>query len=137
LTSTARDRADRGLWFWLVGFIAASTVAAGLVQLAVPGFVLDLLDADRSATAKHFFAIVGMFMAVIGALLGHALLRSPTNERDVVLLWAAVQKGGAFVAVTLGVVNDVFSSLGLLVAANDLASSMVLLWYRRYLAAAR
>lgn len=122
----------RDLSFWLVAVIAASTVGAGLTQLVAPGFVLDLVDADSTESTRHLFAIIGMFMAVVGALVGHALLRPPDAERDrIVLLWGAVQKAGAFVAVSIGVVQDVFGSLAVLVALNDLASAVVLTWYRQ------
>jgi len=126
----------RDLLFWVVAAIAASTVAAGLVQLAAPGVVLDLVDARSDATSRHFFAIIGMFMAVVGGLLGHLLLRPPEADRDrLVLLWVAIQKAGAFAAVALGLTNDVFGGLAVLVAANDLASSGVLLWFRRSITA--
>ena len=114
---------------WLVLFIAATTIVAGVVQLVAPGFVLRFLDASSTQTTRHFFAIVGMFMAVIGGLLLHTLLSRADSFP--VLLWAGIQKFGAFVAVTLGVLNDVFSGLGVAVAINDLLSAGVILWYLR------
>jgi hypothetical protein len=108
--------------------IAVTTIAAGLVQLVVPGFILNLLDGSSTPSTRHFFAIVGMFMAVIGAALMHALI---TKQDHPVLIWAAVQKFGAFLAVSLGVINDIFSSLGIAVAINDLLSAGVILWYLR------
>lgn len=124
----------RDLAFWVAAAIAASTVAAGLVQVVAPGFVLDLVDAESDTTTRHFFAIVGMFMAVVGGLVGHALLRPPDPDRDgLVLLWAAIQKGGAFAAISLGMARDVFAGVALLIAVNDLASSGYFLWYRRSL----
>jgi hypothetical protein len=124
---------SRDLAFWIVAGIAASTVGAGLVQVVAPGFVLDLVDAHSDETTRHLFAIIGMFMAVVGGLVGHNLLRPPDRERDD--LWGAVQKAGAFAAVTLGLLNDVFAGLAVLIALNDLASSGMLLWYRRSIAA--
>ncbi len=123
--------ARRDLLVWLLVGIGASTVVAGLAQMVAPGAVLDLLDAERSATSRHFFAIVGMFMA----LFGGALLQAVFSARDepVVLLWAGLQKLGAFVAVSLGVANDVFSGLAVLVAVNDLASGGCILWHRHRL----
>ena len=126
----------RDLLFWVVTAIAASTVAAGLVQLVAPGVVLDLVDARSDATSRHFFAIIGMFMAVVGGSVGHALLRPPDRDRDgLVLLWGAVQKGGAFAAISLGIARDVFAGLAVLIAVNDLVSSGYFLWYRRTRAA--
>lgn len=114
----------------LVLFVGASTALAGAVQFFVPGFVLDLLDAQSTTETRMYFSIVGMFMAVIGAALVHALLRERDEER-VVELWAGVQKLGAFVCVSLAVTRDVFSSLGWLIAVNDLGSGLLILWNRR------
>lgn len=121
--------ARRDLVFWLVAAIGVSTVAAGAVQVVVPEFVLELLDAEATVTGQHLFAIVGMFMVVFGAAVTHALVAP--GDHGVLLLWAAMQKFGAFVAVGLGVTGGVFSGLAVLVAVNDLASAGVLLWYRR------
>jgi hypothetical protein len=122
----------RDLVFWVVAAIAASTLVAGLVQLVAPGFVLDLVDAERTASTRHLFAVIGMFMAVVGGLLGHMLLLPPDVDRDrLVLLWAAIQKAGAFVMVALGIADDVFGGLAVLVALNDLGSAVVLGWIRQ------
>lgn len=116
-------------WFRrLVLAVGASTAVAGAAQFVAPGFVLDLLDAQSTTATRMYFSIVGMFMAVIGAATVHALVRAE-GER-VVLLWAGVQKFGAFVCVSLAVQRDVFSSLGWLIALNDLGSSALILWYR-------
>ena len=113
----------------LVLFVGASTAVAGAVQFFVPGVVLDLLDARSTTDTRMLFSIVGMFMAVIGAALVHALLRA-RDEARVVELWAGVQKLGAFVCVSLAVQREVFSSLGWLIALNDLGSGVLILWYR-------
>ena len=127
----SRVRAERDLLFWAMVFIGVTTVAAGLVQLVAPGFVLSVLDSERTAASRHFFAIVGMFMAVIGGGLTSALFL-PGDHR-VLLLWAGVQKFGAFAAVSLGVHRGIFSDIAILVALNDLASSIIVFWYRRRL----
>ncbi len=49
----------------VVAAISALTLLSGLGQLALPGTVLNLLGADSTPTTRHFFAIVGMFMAVV------------------------------------------------------------------------
>jgi hypothetical protein len=119
---------------WLrrvVLFIGASTAVAGVVQFFAPGLVLDLLDAASTVETRMYFSIVGMFMAVIGAALVHALLRGAGDSARVVELWAGVQKLGAFLCVSLAVTRDVFSSLGWLIALNDLGSGLLILWYRR------
>lgn len=110
----------------VVALIAAVTIVSGLVQLVAPGFVLGVIDAESTDSTRHFFAIVGMFMAIVGGLLLHVLWTA-TDERTV-LLWAAVQKFGAFAAVGIGVGRGVFGSLALLIAAFDLLSSALLVW---------
>ena len=47
-----------------VAAVAAITVVSGLGQLVVPGVVLDVLGAESTPTTRHFFAILGMFLAV-------------------------------------------------------------------------
>jgi hypothetical protein len=118
------------LWiFRLVWALGAATIAAGLFQMFGAGWELDLLDAERTDTTRHFFAIVGMFMVLFGGMTLHAL-KDPEARRTV-FLWVALQKLGAFAAVSLGVMFDVFSALALLVAAFDLFTGAVYLYYRR------
>lgn len=114
----------------VVALISAVTVLSGVFQLVLPGVVLDLLSAESTATTRHFFAIVGMFMAVIGGVTLHALLTEPTPAY--VLLWSATQKAGAFVAVTVGVTRDLFAGYAMAVALFDLATAVLaaLLWHR-------
>jgi len=114
----------------VVAAIAALTVLSGVGQLVLPGTVLDLLGAESTATTRHFFAIVGMFMAVVGAVTLQALLDEPTPPY--VVLWCAVQKLGAFVAVSVGVGRDLFGSVALVVALFDLLTAVLaaLLWHR-------
>jgi hypothetical protein len=130
--SAARALWARDRFGALLAAIAAVTIVSGLFQLVFPGFVLDLLDAESSKTTRHFFAIVGMFMAIVGGLLLHTLLLPPPPDR-VVVLWAAIQKAGAFAAVSLGVFRDVFSELAFGVALFDLATAVLLAWYLRRL----
>jgi hypothetical protein len=103
------------------------TVASGGVQLLFTGWELELLQAESTPAARHFFAIVGMFMVLFGGLLLHGLQRPAA--RRVALTWATLQKVGASAAVGLGVLTAVFSSLALLVAAFDLLSAAVLVAY--------
>ncbi len=110
----------------VVALIAAITVVSGLSQMVAPGLVLDIIGADSNASTRHFFGIVGMFMAVVGGLTLHALLTA-TGEHPV-LVWAAIQKFGAFAAVGLGVGRGVFGGLALLIAGFDLLSSALYLW---------
>ena len=120
----------------VVAVISAVTVLSGLAQLVVPGVVLDLLGAESTPTTRQLFAIVGMFMAVVGAVTLQALLTEPTPA--FVVFWCAVQKLGAFVAVTVGVARDLFDPVAMAVALFDLATAVLaaLLWWRLNSAAA-
>ncbi len=114
----------------VVAAIAALTIVSGATQLVAPGFVLDIIDGESNEGSRHFFAIVGMFMVVVGGLLLHALLQPPVPAY--VALWCALQKFGAAGAVGLGVASDIFGSLALGVAAFDFLSGalIALLWRR-------
>lgn len=114
----------------VVAVISAVTVLSGVGQLVAPGLVLDLLGAESTSTTRHFFAIVGMFMAVVGAVTLQALLSEPTPSY--VVLWCSVQKLGAFIAVAVGVARDLFGSVALVVALFDLLTAVLAaaLWHR-------
>lgn len=121
---------------WLAKLVVAIgliTVASGVVQMIWPGFVLGIVGAATSLTANHFFAIVGMFMALFGGLALHGVYAASAPA----LLWAALQKFGAVGAVVLGVWNGVFSPLALAVGAFDLLSALVMTWYWRKLSVER
>lgn len=113
----------------LVVAIALITIVSGAAQMIWPGFVLGIVGAAPGLTANHFFAIVGMFMALFGGLALHGVYAGSAPA----LLWAALQKFGAVGAVGLGVWNGVFSALALAVAGFDLLSALVLVWYWRRL----
>lgn len=113
--------------YWLLAAIAVITIFSGLVQMIVPSKELHQLSAEATPTSEHFFAIVGMFMILFGGAFLHALC-SPTHH-PIVVFWASLQKFGAFGAVGLGVLHHIFSPLALLVAAFDLASGILGIWY--------
>lgn len=115
--------------YWVLAAISVSTVVSGLVQLISPGFVLDIVGGEATPTSKHFFAIVGMFMALFGGMLLQALLGA--GHQPVAVFWAGLQKLGAFAAVGLGVLNEIFSALALLVAGFDLLSGLLVIGYWR------
>ena len=127
-----------GLWarirsdplHWLLLAIAAGTFLSGLVLIALPGVVLDLLGAPTDTSDKLFFAIIGMFMAVVGGLLTQALLRPPPSP--LVVGWSALQKLGASVAMSLAVILDVFSLAGLGLVVFDFVSFLLAAayWWR-------
>ena len=111
----------------IVILISIITIFSGLAQVVMPGFVLELIGAEISPTNSHFFAIVGMFMALFGGLMLHTIYSTNTNSEAV--LWCAFQKLGAFVAVTLGIFNGIFSPLASGVALFDLFSGLLFLYY--------
>ncbi|MDQ3980295.1 MAG: hypothetical protein M3314_12195 [Actinomycetota bacterium] len=128
LTRSVISHERRSVPFRLTVTVAAVTIGAGLVQLMAPGFVLGLLNGESTTSTRQLFAIVGMFMAVVGGVLLHGLMTH--GERQVILLWAGVQKAAAGFLVTHAVTNDVVSGLALVVALNDLVSSGLIFWYR-------
>lgn len=107
--------------------ISVATVVSGALQMVRPALVLGVIGGESTATSRHFFGIVGMFMVLFGGAMLHALL-SVTHHR-VVVLWSGLQKIGAFVAVSLGVGKGLFSVLALGVAGFDLMSGMLIFLY--------
>jgi hypothetical protein len=106
--------------------IAVATILSGLVQVVAPDLVLGLMSVSTSPAASHFFRIVGMFMMLFGGQCVHTL-RQPDPSAFVPLLWCALQKLGASVAVTAGVVLSIMSPLALGVASFDLFSGVLLI----------
>ncbi|AKP53664.1 hypothetical protein [Cyclobacterium amurskyense] len=116
----------------LVVLIAFITLVSGLVQMIAPSFMLGFIGKEvATPSSAHFFAIVGMFMALFGGMVLHAVYSSVTNKQ--VMLWSALQKFGAFIAVTIGVFNGLFSILAMSVAIFDLFSGVVFFIYLRVL----
>lgn len=115
----------------IVLLISVATVLSGLTQVFVPGFVLNVVGASVTPTSSHFFAIVGMFMALFGGLMLHAVYSEYPNR--VAILWCALQKLGAFVAVGLGILNGIFSIMAGGVALFDLFSGLLFLYYLKTL----
>ncbi|MCW2605736.1 MAG: patatin [Frankiales bacterium] len=116
----SEDPLRRVLWL-----IAVVTLLSGLALLVLPGPLLTLLDAPTTPLARHEFAIVGMFMAVVGGLTVQAY--ADPAAPAYVLAWSAAQKLGAAVAVGLAVARDLFSGLALLLAAFDLVTGVLTL----------
>lgn len=111
----------------IVILISIATVVSGLVQMISPTTVMTLIKADITATSAHFFGIVGMFMALFGGLMLHAVY-SPRPQRPAIF-WSALQKLGAFAAVGLGIINGIFGPLAASVALFDLFSGIFFLYY--------
>lgn len=115
---------------WLLFAVALGTFLSGLVLMAAPGFVLGVLSAPTRTSDKLFFAIIGMFMAVVGGMLTHTLLRPPPSE--LVVGWSALQKLGASIAMSLAVALGVFSAAGLALVVFDFLSAVLAAayWWR-------
>jgi hypothetical protein len=107
--------------------IGAMTALTGTVQAAVPAATLGPLQAEDSASVRHFFGTVGMFMVCTGSV---SVARP--DDRAVVLMTAG-QKLGACVAVGLAVKRGLLSPLALAVAIFDGLSGLLALdyWRRR------
>jgi hypothetical protein len=110
----------------LLLFIAAITVVTGLLQVVAAPLVLNIIGAQTNPTSAHFFAIIGMFMALFGGLLWQTL-KQPQGLAP--LFWCGLQKLGAAAAVGLGVGNGIFSGLALGVALFDLFSAILIFSY--------
>jgi hypothetical protein len=111
----------------LVVGIGVVTSVTGALQAVAPSATLGPLQAEDSATVRHFFGTVGMFMACTGGIL----VARPHDPA--VLRMTAAQKIGAAVAVGLGVRRGLLSPLALSVAAFDALSGLLALDYRRRL----
>ncbi len=111
----------------IVILISLATILSGLTQLIMPGFVLAFIGASITDTTSHFFAIIGMFMALFGGLMLHAVYSAQPQKPAI--LWCAFQKLGAFVAVGLGIISGIFSPIAAGVALFDLFSGLLFLYY--------
>ncbi|MCD9018725.1 patatin [Parachryseolinea silvisoli] len=111
----------------LVVGISLATIVSGLAQVVAPAFVLGVIGAGITPTTAHFFAIVGMFMALFGGLMLHTVYGARSGT--VAILWCALQKLGACVAVGVGILQGIFSEMAAGVAAFDLLSGVLFLYY--------
>jgi hypothetical protein len=112
--------------------ISVITIVSGMVQVVMPATVLNVIGADITDSTKHLFGIVGIFMALFGGMMVHTVYSAHTSRT--VIFWSALQKLGAFVAVSLGVYNGLFSWMALSVAIFDLFSGLLFLYYMKTIA---
>jgi len=115
---------------WSLFAIAAGTLFSGLLLIAFQRFVLDLLSAPTTTSDRLFFAIIGMFMAIVGGTLTQDLLRQPNRF---VVGWSALQKACAPGAMSAAVALSVFSYYGIILAGFDFCSALFALAYWRRL----
>jgi hypothetical protein len=127
----------RALWLrwrsdplrWTLFAIAAGTFFSGLLLIAFQRFVLDILSAPTTTSDRLFFAIIGMFMAIVGGTLTQDLWGRPHRF---VVGWSAVQKACASAAMATAVGVSVFSYYGIILAAFDFCSALLAIayWWR-------
>ncbi len=111
----------------IVVIISFITIVSGLTQVIAPEFILSFIGAEITSTSQHFFAIIGMFMTLFGGMMLHAVYSSNKNEAAV--MWAALQKLGAAVAVGLGILHEIFNPISATVALFDLFSGILFIYY--------
>ncbi|UII25978.1 patatin [Fulvivirga maritima] len=111
----------------LIVLISLATLASGLFQMIAPAVIMNLIEADITAASAHFFRIVGMFMFLFGGLMLHTIYSEESGT--IAVLWAALQKLGAFLGVGIGITIGIFSWLALSVALFDLFSGILFLYY--------
>lgn len=121
------------LLYWMLVLISVSTLVSGIVQIFAPGFILGLISAEITLATRQCFATVGMFMFLFGGMLLQVLLSRQMIAP--VFLWAGLQKIGAFVAVTIGVMTHAFGPTAMLVACFDLLSGILIFAYMKLAAA--
>ncbi|HEY2583670.1 MAG TPA: hypothetical protein VGI43_17805 [Mucilaginibacter sp.] len=109
--------------------IAVITIISGLMQLIAPSFVLNSVGVEITPTTKQLFATIGMFMIMFGGLIVQALYS--VQQNGAAILWGALQKIGASLAVFIGIFHHLFSPVAALVASFDFVSFILLIIYYR------
>ena len=103
--------------------ISAITVVTGASQLAMPDRMLEMAGAVPNPASSHFFATVGMFMVITGAMFFQALwLR--TGER-VVATWIGVQKLAAALLVGWAIQKGLMGAISWAVAGFDFVTGLL------------
>jgi hypothetical protein len=114
----------------LLAIIAVSTVLTGLLLLLAPDWLLGIIAYDHTAMAAHFFATVGMFMVITGAMFLQTLLAR--SREPAVPFWIGVQKAAGAALVAWAVVRGLLIPLSYLVVAFDAFTALLVfvLWRR-------
>jgi hypothetical protein len=111
---------------WTLWAIAAGTFLSGVFLVAFQKLVLDWLSAPTTTSDRLFFAIIGMFMAIVGGTLTQDLWGQPHRF---VVGWSALQKACASAAMSVAVALSVFSYYGVILAAFDFCSALLAIGY--------
>ena len=111
--------------------ISVTTIISGATQVISPSSVLGFVGAEIDSTTSQLFATIGMFMFLFGGMMIHTLYHEDDNQ--VVIIWSALQKLGASLAVAIGIMNGIFLPISGMVAAFDLVSGILFFVYLRNL----
>ena len=116
----------------LVLVISIATVLSGITQMIRPAFVLKFVGGEITPTTSHFFAIIGMFMTLFGGLMIQTVysVEKPTAA----IVWSALQKLGASIAVFIGIFKGLFEIQAGAVALFDLFSGIIFFIYLKTVA---
>jgi len=114
----------------LLILVAVVTVVTGVTQLAAPAWVLAFIATAPGALGLHFFATVGMFMVITGAMFLHGLLARSTEPA--IPFWIGMQKIAAAVLVSWAVMRGLLAPLAYAVALLDAVSGVIafIFWNR-------
>lgn len=107
----------------LLILIAAVTVVTGLTQLIAPAWVLAFIAPAPGTLGLHFFATVGMFMVITGAMFLQSLL--VRSAEAAIPLWIGVQKIAAAILVAWAIMRGLLAPLAYAVAAFDAISGAI------------
>lgn len=111
---------------WVVGVIAGVTVGSGVIQALFPKDALTRLGVPVTPEATALLSLLGVFTALFGILLGHALLL-PEGRRTV-LPWIAVQKAVGATAALVTVRSGIADGTALWGAGFDAAAALCVGW---------
>lgn len=114
----------------LLILIATATTVTGFAQLVAPAWVLAFIARNPDALSAHFFATVGMFMVVTGAMFLQSLLKR--SAEPAIPFWIGIQKAAAAALVGWAVMRGLLVPLACGVAAFDAVTAAIvfLFWYR-------
>jgi hypothetical protein len=114
----------------LLILIAATTVVSGAAQLFAPDFVLSFIAKDKSPLTLQFFATVGMFMVITGAMFLQSLL--VRSSETAIPLWIGVQKAAAAALVAWAIMRGLLMPIAYVVASFDAITAVItfMFWHR-------
>jgi tetrahydromethanopterin S-methyltransferase subunit G len=111
--------------------ISVITVFSGAMQIVAPAFVLHFVGVQIDDATKQLFATIGMFMFLFGCMMVHALY--DVHDNRVVVIWSALQKLGASIAVGIGILYGIFALPAAGVALFDFYSGILFFYYLKSL----